>query len=101
MDNMDHNGCTCSTRDPWATEHRELCPLRKSGRVDAQMNLHLAKSEWKELVVELGNARRIYESFAAQKPTGSEGREHYEQKADQIGRWERALLAQLALDGTT
>lgn len=24
----DRNGCTCSTRDPWATEHRELCPLR-------------------------------------------------------------------------
>ena len=23
----DRNGCTCSTRDPWATEHRDLCPL--------------------------------------------------------------------------
>lgn len=69
--------------------------------MDEQMGLHLAKSEWKELIVELGNTRRIYESFASQKPMHSESRDHYENKADRIGQWERALLTQLALDGTT
>ena len=31
----DRNGCTCATRDPMATEHRELCPLRHRDLADA------------------------------------------------------------------
>ena len=30
----DRNGCTCATRDPWATEHRPLCPLRSRATTD-------------------------------------------------------------------
>ena len=34
---MDRNGCTCATRDPFATEHRDLCPQAERDKAIREM----------------------------------------------------------------
>jgi len=48
----DTYGCTCATIDPFATEHRELCPMRKK-----------EAGKWEDVLDRVSEAKRELDAF--------------------------------------
>jgi hypothetical protein len=58
---MDRNGCMCATIDPFATEHRDLCPARSAQTWETVAKATAVPgSEPTELILgEMGEQRRV------------------------------------------
>lgn len=65
----DHYGCTCSTRDPFAEGHRELCPLYSAGLMTDAEEKARAADAILELERALKSARKAAREYHAEMVT--------------------------------